>query len=272
MKTIITKKIDGYNIIVSFGDLLIEPVETRKKVDGLMKGQQVVKDCVNKGKELSNIWTTRNDYIRVAKAAFKSGDSKKHADAMYQIELRDEQIKALNKELVELKKKVEEKRQEIWKENLIYFDPKPSEIMIDEDKYLELGKVIMNAKEERGNLVDIDGKEIIDNRGVKYIKEGKIVEIKELGKKPEGPLLKDVTPEEFERIRYRYTSLEDIEAEKQTKLNSLISEAANMRSRFEIQGDSDALKKAQDWYKLESQKVDDLYKKILDNRTIDLEG
>lgn len=269
MKTILTKKIDGYDIIIGFGSPGIEPIETGRKANGLLEKQPEVKACFEKAEELKKLWKARLDSIRIARQAFKKGDKKKHAEAMYNIEMRDEQIKVISEEMKELAKKREAKRVELWNENLVYFEPKPGEKIITEDEYLEIGKKLIDAT-ANNCVLSIDGKEIIDCRGVKYIKKGEIVEIKSLGEKIDGPLVKDVTPEEFQRIKYRYMSIEDIEAEKQSKINIVIGGSIQKRNELEILGDVDALKKSQDWYKAEAKKIEDEYKIVIDNRSEDI--
>lgn len=272
MKTVITEKIDGYDIIKGFGDPQIEPVETRKKVEEKMKVQPELKEVERKAEEMKRLWKLRHESKDAAKIAYAAEDIKNHAKFVYEVEMRDEQIKTLNLELVELLKKLEEKRQEIWKQNLEYFQPKKGEYFISDDEYKQLGKLAMDAKSKRGNLIDKNGNEVIDNRGVKYIKEGKVIEIKELGKKVDGPLISEVSPEEFQRMRYSYTSLEDIEKEKQGKINSVMSYALQMRGELEIKGDSEALKKSQDLYKAEVEKIELEYLQILEDRSADVEA
>lgn len=244
MQTVITKKIDGYDIIVGFGSLSIEAVETEKKAKPLIEKTDEAKAVKVKGKELSAIAKEYSDAVKAAKEAFKNGNASLHSQHIFTAGQKEEKMKTVQAELVDLIHAEKEKYAEIWMENVVYHEPKAGEIVLEDNSLVEL-YLALGKKE----LLCLDGTVIKDNRGVKYIKEGKVLTVDTLGAEPDGPLMESVTPEEFEAMRIASLT----EAEKAKELASitdgLAEQAASMRSKLEIQGDADALAKAQAWYK-----------------------
>lgn len=269
MKTIIVKEIDGYDIIQAFGDALIDPQATKNKVMGLHEKTNEAKAVEKKAEELNRLWKSRHDAKKAAIEAFDKGDQTNHAKHYYMVEIRDTQIEEINKDMVELLKKKKQKDIEIWKENLVYFEPKSGETVISDNEYERLGAAFLSAQ-EKGNVIDSTGKEIINLKGVKYVKEGKIITIDKLGQDVDGPLLKDLNQDQLVRMRYQYMTEEDIEAEKTSQINVAAASAANMRSQLEIQGDDKALEKSQAYYNNEVSNIEDKYIQILLEREEDL--
>jgi hypothetical protein len=115
-----------------------------------------------------------------------------------------------------------------------------------------------------------DLKMIDDYRGKTFYKKvsGKWIEekINVLGQKPaegfkaelsEAEKLEYAEQKETERIKN--LSVSEREKELSQKIDALLSQSITMRSSLEIQGDPEALKKAQEWYLLEKGKVEALY-------------
>jgi hypothetical protein len=258
-KTIITKEIDGFNIILGFGELVIDPEATKKAINPRLPETDEYKAVQKISAEMGRLSSNRQDLIKSAKEAFRNQDKSKHAKICYEIELRDEQIKEVQKKLIDACKVLNNKRIEIWKENLVYFEPKAGEKSISEKEYKSLSEKMLKTESEGKKVVfDITGKEIVNNKGVKYIKNGKVIIIERLGEEPDGPLQKDVTPEEFEQMRMESLTDTERKTEYEAIKAGLLSQATQMRSGLEIEGDKKALEKSQDWY---NQKLNEIKQK-----------
>lgn len=244
-KTIITTKIDGYDIITGFGTLQIEAIETKKVVDPVMAASDEVKAVEAKSKELQSASKQYSDAMKSAREAFKNGNTGLHSKHVYTAGQQEERMKGIQAELVDLIHVAKSKRQEIWNDSIVYHEPKKGEILLEdavEVKYMEL---------QKGELLTVDGEVVKDNRGVKYVKDGAVQTVTSIGVEPEGPLMEDVTPEQFEEMRLDAMSDKEKADELATVTDGLASQAATMRAKLEIQGDKDALEKAQDWYNAE---------------------
>jgi hypothetical protein len=256
MKTILTKEIDGYTIITGFDNPVIDPVATKIYVAGLLKDEitEEKKNVDNKQKELFTLQKNKNDLMNMAKQKVAIGDKRNLAILNYQIEQRDEQIDFVNKELSVLIKKQIEKEKEIFQNNSIYFETKPGEIVIDDETAGRLGKLCIENE-----YVDVGGNIIENNKGVRFIKDGKIITIEKIGVKPDGPLMQDVSAEQYDVMRINALSAEEKQAEIDNVSSFLLSDAAAMRSRLEIQGVADALAQSQKWYQDEIAKLKQKY-------------
>lgn len=246
MQTVITKEIDGYTVIQGFDRPLIDLEATKKVVGPLMEKTDEVKAVKKKGEELSRVHTARADLVRVAREKYRNKDTSGHAKAMYEIELRDEQIKTLSGDMQELCTARNIKAREVFRANAVHFEPKAGEDVVTDEEADTLKAAFISMP--KGTKLLRDGTTVEDKRGVKYVKAGKVLTVSALGEKPDGPLLEDVTPEEFEVMRLDAMTTDEKAAELQTVLDGLAGQAANMRAKLEIQGDAEALTKAQAWY------------------------
>ena len=243
MKTIITKEIDGKTVILGFDRPLIDPVATKNTVTPILAETDQAKAVVSKSEEMAKLWKARSDSFKAAKEAFRQKNTSQHAKMMYEVELRDEQLTQLGEDMIGLKRSLEEKRLELWNANLVYFEPKAGEIALEDEslpeKFMSLGK-----KE----VLLLDGTVVKDDRGVKYVKDGKVLTVEALGEKPDGPLMEDVSPEEFEFMRLDAMTVDELQAEFDSADDGLASQAANMKVKLEIKGDADADSKAKAFY------------------------
>lgn len=265
MKTILIEKIDGYYIVRAFGETLIDPVATKNILMQLHDKTDEDKAVERKANEIKQKSVSRKEAYFAAKEARKKGDKINEAKHMNLVELRFDQIKILETEMRELLEKKKQKDVQLWKENIVYFEPKKGEEIITDEQYEQLGAAFM-AAEAKGNYIDVSGQEVVNNKGVKYVKDGQIMVVDKIGVKPDGLLLSTFTPEQLEQERYNYMSLQDIESEKQAAINNVAMQAVNYRSSLEIQGDSEALAKSQAWYAEQVSQIEDKYTAIIENR------
>lgn len=254
-KTIRIKNIDGYDIIAGFGTLTIDPVATKKIVEPLLEGTDEAAEVSKKNAEMRRISKAYSDSLRAAKEAYKINDASNHAKHMYNAELRSDQLRILQGELIELIKLAGDKKRQLWSENLVYFEPNSGEILLDD---AELSEKYVNLKDKE--LLTITGEVVADKRGVKFVKAGKVETVGALGVDPDGPLMEDVTPEQFEVMRLEAMTNTEKTTELESIVEGLAGQAANMRAVLEIKGDVDALTKAQDWYNAEVVKANGKYK------------
>lgn len=266
MKTILIDKIDGYDIIRAFGEMLIDPMATKNILMELHDKTDEAKAVERKANEIKQKSVNRKEAYFAAKEARKKGDKINEAKQMNLVELRFEQIKILEAEMRDLLEKKKEKDIQLWKENIVYFEPKAGEQIITDEQYEQLGAAFM-AAEANANYIDVNGQEVVNNKGVKYVKDGQVFEVDKIGVEPDGLLLSTFTPEQLEQERYNYMSLQNIESEKQAAINGVAMQAVNYRSSLEIQGDSDALSKSQAWYDEKVSEIEDKYTEILENRS-----
>ena len=247
MKTIITEQIQDFTIIKGFGELQIDPVETNNNIKLLLVDMPISKKIENKIREAKVIHKIKNDNFEQLKFAMKTKDAKKYNKADKAIRQRKLELNDLNDDMIELKKELKQKIRKLKKENRVYFEPKAGEIRVNKKKYKNLSALYIDNK-QRGNLTDVDGNEVIDKRGIQYVKEGQIITITELNNDVDGPLVYNLTAEALARLIYEYMSLQQIEDEKQIKRNDILNQAAFMRSKLEIEGNPDALTLSQQWF------------------------
>lgn len=260
MKTIIVKKIDGYDIVGGFSQTHIDPEGTKKAIKALELYPEENQVADAKLTEINNLLKNRLALINSAALHYENKDMKKLAMVQYEIEQRNEQISQLRDQHIELLKLAAAKQKEIWKENAVYFEAKKGEKCITDDEFYEYSNLLTEAKKDKC-VVSVDKKPIADLRGVKFVENGKLCQVDKLGENVGGPLMKDVTPEQFEVMRFDNLTAEEKTAEYDMLIDGLQSQADNMRGKLEITGDNSALVKAQEWYNSEVVKADMKYAK-----------
>jgi hypothetical protein len=245
LKTKIIENIDGIDIIIAIGHTLIDPVATKNNIKPIIEDTNEAKNIKNKIKELDVIMNSLRGCIESAKQNKKNGDIQNYEKNVLDIELRKSQIQQLNIDMIALKKELKKKTLEIWNQNLIYFEPKKGEIIIDDSEAETIGQKLLNLDNA---MLDIDGNEIVDYRNVEYIKDGQIIKITKIGIMPDGPLINTYTPEQLEELRINNLTPEEKQLEYNNLVNSLGYQAADMKGKLEIEGDPDPLTKSQTWY------------------------
>lgn len=294
MKTILIENIDGYDVIKGFGNLTIDQVSTRQKTKEKMRDTQEFKTIESnytrikeKREQIQACSKIQKEVIFKVESRYREKNKiaigVKIDDTFLKLEQTElekakineqgERIKGFLNDLNDMNTNLQKyigdyqkKENEIYLADPVYFEPRIGEEVIDDETFKILSVKFDQAVKD-GNKIDKTGQLIIDKRGTQYLKEGKICKVEKLGEDVDGPLLPELTAEELETERYKYMSLEEIDTEKQGIINSIAAQAAGMRSQLEIQGDSQALEKAQMWYNSEVEKVELKYIDIIGDRT-----
>ena len=273
MKTVITKKVDGFDIVVGFSELSIEPVETNKIVSAEIVNTPEFKACAEKKDKINASRRLAQESVDKCKAAKKgSAEEKKHyADFL----VFNEQANGYEKELLPLNENLKNKIAALKKSNAVYFEPKAGEIVKSEAEILVL-KGLLKTTEGRA-LVDIDGNIVPDKRGTVYCQnnDGKwsVTQIVALGNSvPEGAIIyTDLDTEQKKAVDLQIeinqaANLSAVErlAMKGAEEEKALANAANLRSRLEIKGDADSLIKSQDFYNARLQEIGLIYGSVAD--------
>lgn len=264
MKTKITQNIDGYDIIIGIGEAQIDGVATMPIVETALKETDEYKSVESKKQELSIILNMAAQALKNARTA-KTQSEKNGYVTEYQQSL--EKSKAIENELKELIAPLQTKQQELILKHAVYFTPKEGESIITDDEAGVIETAMVTAT-TNNKYIDINLKEICDYRAQtawsKFDGKWQKREITKLGESlnVSEKLQNDLTDkdqaeisEQLESERIAKLSAAQKEAEKTNLISGLASRANAMRGELEIQGDAAALKKSQEWYKAEVEKV-----------------
>lgn len=269
MKTITTKEIDGYNIIIGLYDAggLIDPEETRKIVIKEIENEAIYKDIEKLKSQMKTYAYQSLQAKRNMQKAKNKAEQKKFYDEF--LKWRGEMI-GLEPDLKDMAQKLNIRIKELTLEHAVYFNVKSNEEIISDVQGEDIRKAMVDATAE-GKLLDKNLEKIVDFRNREYWSKNRkwiktvIVRIGE--NPPTGAIeYKDLTVEQKQEIMNqleaeRIASLTAVEktAELENAIQVLAGRAAMMRSELEIQGDPDALQKSQDWYEAEKVIVETKY-------------
>jgi hypothetical protein len=268
MRTKITQNIDGYDIIIGIGEAQIDGVATMPIVENALRETVEYKAVEAKKQELSVLINQTAQAMKNARDSKTQSEKNKYV-AEYQ--QNQELQKGIESELKTLISPLHQKQHELILKHAVYFQPKEGETVISKDE----ADIIENAMITATNndcYVDINLKQICDNRGKtawsksggKWVKR----DITVLGDDLKaGEILQNNLSEiqqseisiQLEAERISKLSESDKLKEKESLISVLAARANSMRGELEIQGDSKALVKSQDWYKAEVSKVESKY-------------
>lgn len=281
MYTMITKKIDGIEVILGLDTEKLDQIATNKKIKPLVENSSEYKaksarlqrikertianeSLLKQGRTIANRVALQKGKILngLIDSDFTSGEKESIANYNSKIIDNNEVVKAVNLELVDLNKNLKKKISEIQKKHGIYFNLKNDyENTISNEKYTEFSGKLKQIKSKKMFLCS-DGKIIIDNRNkIFFALVDKVwikKEIKKLGEDIDTGIFKlyeDLLPEEIEAMDIQFESdrLKDLtgkelKAEKDSMIENAMYKAVQEKSKLEILGDSKALKKSQDLY------------------------
>jgi len=258
LKTIITKNIDKFEIIVAIAsaDGLIDAVATEKIVKDKIQETETFND-IQKIKKQINLYAVQAGKAKTnAKNAKTPQEKRKFSDEMT---IRFSQMSDEMEKLKPLGIVLQSEFKNMMTEHAIYFTTKENETIIDEVEANNIETLMIEAT-QNGKLVTKDKKLIVDNRGkIYFLKKDDTwskYEILKLGEtKKSGSIEdKDLTEEQkeeitiqFEKDRIANLTVAERAAEREIKYNILLSQAGQMKNELEIIGDPDALIKSQDW-------------------------
>lgn len=269
MKTALTREINGKTIIIGFSDPVIDPVETEKKILALK-----ILDESDESRKLKAKIKEIGERQRMGIQSMKEHARLKFAGQFPQSEAKRKEgqdhydkVKVLMAENKPLIENFKNKKNQLVKEQAVYFTPKNGEVFIEQEQYEKFMKKEIG---EFGKLT-LAGKVIPDYSGhfiyQKIDSRWNILQLNLGDKFPEGAILeRDLTEEQkieidiqAESDRIAELSGPEKEAEKQAAINNIANQAASMRSALEIQGDPKALEKSQDWYNEQLAIIEDKY-------------
>ena len=274
MKLLITREIDGFNVITKIEGAggLIDPEATRQRAVVELRKTDVHKEIDRLKNQMSVYVRQMIQAGRNAKDALKRKDNQSHRKFSDEYKLREGQTKEIEKELKPLARQYQAELKNQIRANAVYFIPKPGEEVIEDAEAATI-KTKMEAAYAADSVLTRDMKQVCDYRGNIYYKKisGKWQgqEISRLGIEPaKGSVLAknlseaDLTEitEQAEADRIAALKPDARQAEKEAIITGLANMANAMRGRLEIQGDSKALQKAQDWYNAEVAKAEAKYK------------
>lgn len=275
MKTIITKSTpgmrDGKNImievIVGFGDAIIDPVSTEKKILPFLQDSDEVKQINALGKQIGEyqrLYSLRQREAMRLKEQRQQGLAKLKEDEARNIYAK---IGPVQKQLAALKEPLQKKRNELVQQYAIYFEPRnQNEKIITAEQYHEL----ISTELLPDQILCSDGSVIFDYSGKniwqKISDRWERLELSPGEVMPgDAVLYSDLSDEQRKEIaeqqendRVAALTTEEKEAEKLILIENAANQAQQMRSKLEIQGIANALEQSQAWY---SEQVKEIEKK-----------
>ena len=261
MQTVSFRMINGYKIIIGYGNISIDPIRTQKAIKNLMAKDKDVKRIEDLNRQIK----TLNKQINgIQKKPFMETQQ----EGIQLIDYLKQREDCIN-EMFNLEKLNKIKIQKLTIEKAVYFEPTKNEV-IKTAKEIETLKAIKLSKNE---LLDIDGKRIPNWTGVSWwIKKDKweVIEC-QLGEVPPNgaKIYSDLTDNEKDEIekqndkdRIDLLGIDGKKEELQRAIDSIAIQAANKKVSLEIQGikSDKALKDAQKWYKEQVELLNKKYK------------
>lgn len=205
----------------------IDPEETKQKIRPLFEQSKEFKKQQKLALQKSQLHKRQQELISQysGKIRYRVLDAKKRIEIKEEYIEIGEKLKILEKQIVDHAKNTENIYRKLFKINAVYSAP-GNAILLNNQKMKHWNKLIQNLK--NGELLLEDGTVI--------------------------------TKKQFEKERISNLSDDEKAYELQSGLAQKIRLATQMRNNLEIQKDLDALKKSQDWFAAEKEKLEELYK------------
>jgi hypothetical protein len=293
MYTVITKEVDGLNIVLGIDTEKIDPIATAKRIKTYLeasneyKAKKVRFDKIRGLSESNNSLDIQGKNIiqRACNRLSKIPNDVRESDLTAgetsslnkynNLKVRNnDEIKKITAEFPEVEKNLKLKKTELIKKHGIYFNLKNEYENTICDKDAKILKSKLKIISGQKKFVLIDGSIIDDLRSktfyAKISGRWEKIEVKLLSDTVDTGifcLMEDLTDDEkaeisvqFETDRIADLSAEDKETEKGMYLDSLINQAGAMRNKLEILSDPKALEKAKDFYNTEKVVIEEKYK------------
>ena len=266
MKTVITEKIDGHEVVVGIDVPIPDPVETQKVVNDLMDESDLIKQKKAHQEEFNELVKK----INAKKSLFAEG--KGTEKTFNEIKTLEAECDQIIKSLEALFPDIQKHYKKLYRENLVYFVPKPGEEIIADEEADELIKALQ--EKEPDEVVTKDKKKIKDQRKKSLWKKennewtefrvGKLgqkipagfTDLNELHGQDKAEIIEQV---DINRVHgmpqhKREDEFEYLENDLKTKLPLKVIE-------YELEGDThkDALDKANKWFDDEKKKLKKKY-------------
>ena len=258
-KTVLYQVIDGHKIVTGFDRPTVDAVATNAIVSEAKKDTDEYQAAEAKKAEyaeaVNELSTLQKKYKKGAKISREDQELWNHA--LGKMSVRQDELRPLARDL-------DNKIVALRREHAVYFEPRAGEVVRDASEVDKLIQAIQDK--EDGTVIDLDGGEVYDNRGVIFFRksDGKWgrTQIVKLGDKIPGDAVTEPDEKqrgEIERDRVAGLPSDKKASEKKDAMDTAFLSASGMRGELEIKSDSDALKKSQDWYKAEVKRIDGLY-------------
>ena len=286
-----TKDIDGIKTVIGLSELQVDPVETERAIkEEYQKSDEYQALAVRLTKIRSYTQGINSDeksaskvFLRAAQRLNKivqdvkredmnAGENEKLLELANLVMAKRGSIKSIEAELPEVDVNLKQKRLELMNKHAVYFEPGKDDVKLSEIQVAEFRPKLKSRGKKQ--FLTLDGEIIDDNRGrITYFKNSddswNIKTIAVLNEKIDSLAVfsEDLTDMQRQEVAeyqeaVRIAGLDVIK--KSEELESMKEQAAGqaafMRSKLEIQEDSDALTKAKDWYNAEVSKLEDKYK------------
>jgi len=166
MRTVITKNIDGFDVVIGFGYAVVDPMATRARVAELMKDDPDKKRAEEIGEEINTIFNEANAVAKTRCEEENVTDLKEKMKVYYEERAKAQvEIDVKSEELHSCLSRLLIKRNELRVKNPVFFNPKKGEyLLIDDVEYDSLSSISV----PKGSLLLRDGSLIVDQRGEFY--------------------------------------------------------------------------------------------------------
>lgn len=262
------KEVDGFEVITGFTPPSIDPRESYKVVGPLLEMTEEHKKAISLNTQYGQLERQRVDVLKAARQN-RDPSQKKVFNDRYEVVVGLQKV--IQKEAAEFKPELTKKRQELLKENAVYFQV-PGCREIDLKTLGGLSDKIQALK--RGQFLTTDGDVINDNRGREYWYRDDfytwiqvIIDGLDQPVPTNGILVSDLTADQRAEIaeqrsmeRISKLTREEKKDERKVQIERVLMMAASKRSQLEIEGTKDPLKQSQFWYEQEKAKIENLYK------------
>lgn len=257
MKTVKYVKKDGYQVVVGFDTLRIDPVETANKVKETMRREGLPEEVKRTKQRIAELWSQY-------KAARKAP-----APALEQWQMAYDEANAAN---AEAHKVLTERIRELRDKEAVYMHVRPGEMRLEPN---EIEALVTKAHALRCNeALLVNGDIIPDMVDTEYYVQTeaglKRRVIDQLGVTPpsDARVAAQLTPEEIveiknaeEKERIGRLGLAARDAERMRAIAGVKSNAVTMRSQWEIEGlgSKEALDLTRKWYEQQISKIEERY-------------
>jgi hypothetical protein len=268
MKTIVTKTIDGFEIVDFLSEAQIDPEATKPIANKELEKTDVYKTIEGLKGDIKNLAQAAGQAKNNARTATNMNDKKKF---MEEVNARWADIKAIEEKLRPLALELVTEQRRLMIVRAKYFTPKQGEeIISDEDAAIYL--TLLQEAGAESKLVTRDKKKIVNFAGLNFWKKnsGKWAksEISKIGELPASGATLEASLTDVQRTEIsaqmeidRVMAMTGTEklAEKDRMLAGILTRAGAMKNELEITGDKSALAKSQVWYTAEVTKVEAKY-------------
>ena len=235
MKTVILKNIKGVKVVCGFGRKVIDPEQTKKKINKKAKATKEYKSVNLLGAELLRLNSIKQLTPEI--------QTKKQS---------------VTQKLLTAQEELKEVMVSIYQDEKTYFSPKKDEVEISDDQFAELSKMTKEMNRESQIIIFDEGFKLVSNhKGKKYfIKKGKEIKqrkIRNIGEEfPEGAFFE---LDEDQQLEFSGLDVKTV------RLEEAMRESIVKKNEFEISGDTpeEALRKAREIYNTKTQEIETKY-------------